>query len=282
MKILSFQTHESASFGVLDGDGVIDAKPILDHQFIDLKSVLEQDAISQIAERLNGRTPDHKIEEINFLPVIPNPNKILCVGLNYESHRVEAGRAKTEHPSVFVRFPDSQTGHKQTINMPVVSDKLDYEGELAVIIGKPGRYIDPAAAMEHVAGYACYNDGTIRDWQRHTIQFTPGKNFPDTGAFGPYMVTADEISDVHNLAIQTRLNGEVMQDSSTSRLIHDIPTLISYISGFTPLSAGDVIATGTPGGVGFKRDPAVYMKPGDEVVVEIESVGILRNVIGKE
>ncbi|MEM9234054.1 MAG: fumarylacetoacetate hydrolase family protein [Pseudomonadota bacterium] len=282
MKILSFQRNDDTSFGVLVDDGIIDAKPLLGHRYSDLKSVLEDAALEQLRERAKDQSPDYTIDEISFLPVVPNPNKIICVGLNYESHRIEAGRAKTEHPSIFVRFPDSQTGHNEPILMPAVSDKLDYEGELAVIIGKPGRYIQKADAMDHVAGYSCYNDGTVRDWQRHTIQFTPGKNFPGTGAFGPHMVTADSLGDVHKLAIQTRLNGKVMQDSNTERLIHDIPALISYISAFTPLSVGDVIATGTPGGVGFKREPAVYMKPGDEIVVEIESVGILKNIIRKE
>jgi len=282
MKIISYAANAAPSYGVLLDEGVIDGKSLLCDQYDDLKSILEDGALSLLAERSEGRTPDHQIGEITFLPVIPNPNKIICVGLNYESHRKEAGRAKTDHPAIFARFADSQTGHETPIVMPHVSDRLDYEGELAVIIGKSGRYIQKADAMSHIAGYSCYNDGTIRDWQRHTIQFTPGKNFPFTGAFGPHMVTAEAVPNVHNLSIQTRLNGEVMQDSNTDHLIFDIPTLIEYISAFTPLYPGDVIATGTPGGVGFKREPAIYMKPGDEIVVEIESIGVLRNTISKE
>ncbi|MGB5439157.1 MAG: fumarylacetoacetate hydrolase family protein, partial [Gammaproteobacteria bacterium] len=202
-----------------------------------------------------------------------------CIGLNYESHRKETGRDRSAHPVVFTRFADTQVGHRQPLGVPRVSGQLDYEGELAVVIGRGGRAIDKASAMQHVAGYSCYNDASVRDWQSHTSQFTPGKNFPQTGSLGPYLVTADEIDDVHNLSIRTRLNGEVMQDSNTCRLIFDIPAIIEYISAFTSLSAGDVIATGTPGGVGFTREPQIYLKPGDEVVVDIEKVGSLVNPV---
>jgi 2-keto-4-pentenoate hydratase/2-oxohepta-3-ene-1,7-dioic acid hydratase in catechol pathway len=225
---------------------------------------------------------DHQLAEIEFLPVINNPGKILCVGLNYEAHRQETGRAKTEHPTIFTRFADTLVGHESTATMPKVSNKLDYEGELAIIIGKAGRHISRENAMSHIAGYSCFNDITVRDWQRHTIQFTPGKNFPGTGGFGPYFVSAAEIEDINKLGIQTRLNGEVMQDANTELLIHDLPAILEYVSAFTALSPGDVIATGTPGGVGFKRDPQVFMKLGDEIVVEIEQIGLLRNGIQAE
>jgi 2-keto-4-pentenoate hydratase/2-oxohepta-3-ene-1,7-dioic acid hydratase in catechol pathway len=188
----------------------------------------------------------------------------------------------SKYPTIFTRFADTQVGHKQAIILPKLSDNLDYEGELAVIIGKPGRYISRESAMSHVAGYSCYNDASVRDFQRHSTQFTPGKNFPSTGGFGPYLATVDEVPNIHNVRIQTRLNGKKMQDSNTSRLIFDIPALIAYLSSFTCLSAGDVMATGTPGGVGVAREPPVFLRPGDEFVVDIEDVGVLSNAVSAE
>ena len=192
---------------------------------------------------------------------------------------VETNRTIEENPVIFHRFPDSQTAHLQPMQTPHVSTKLDYEGELAVVIGRSGWKIPEDRAMEHVAGYACYNDASIRDWQRHTSQFTPGKNFPHTGSFGPWLVTAEEIPDPSSLSLTTRLNGEVMQHATTDMLIFTIPVLINYISRFTRLEPGDVISTGTPGGVGFKRDPQIFMKSGDRVEVEISGIGTLTNSI---
>jgi 2-keto-4-pentenoate hydratase/2-oxohepta-3-ene-1,7-dioic acid hydratase in catechol pathway len=217
-----------------------------------------------------------------LLPPIVDPQKVICIGINYDTHRNELGRSASAYPAVFLRFPDTHIGHRTPIVRPLVSTALDYEGELAVIIGRPGRAISQADALDHVAGYACYNDATIRDWQRHTHQFTPGKNFPQTGAFGPWLVTADEIGDPMNLQLVTRLNGTVVQAASTGDMIFSIAEIIAYVSTFTSLSAGDVIATGTPGGVGFKREPPLWMRPNDVVEVEIEGVGTLRNVIVDE
>jgi len=216
---------------------------------------------------------------MTFLPVIPNPGKIICVGLNYEEHRVETGRDKTESPALFIRVPESQVGHHQPIVMPPESTHLDYEGEIAVIIGKPGRRISQEKSWQHVAGYACYNDGSIRDWQRHTLQWTAGKNFRRTGGFGPWMTTRGEIKDGEELTLETRLNGQVMQHATTEQMIHRIPRLINYISTFTTLEPGDVIVTGTPGGVGARRDPPVWMKAGDTVEIEVSKVGVLVNTI---
>lgn len=282
MKLLSFTHNGTASYGALVKDGIIDLGARLKDQYPDIKSVLVADAFAELEKIVATQNADFSESEIEFLPVIGNPGKILCVGLNYESHRKETGRAVAEHPAIFTRFADTQIGHNTPIRLPKVSNVLDYEGEMAIVIGKGGRYITREDAMSHVAGYSCYNDATIRDWQRHTIQFTPGKNFPGTGGFGPYLVTPSDIPDPHKLSIQTRLNGEIMQDANTSMFIFDIPKIIEYISGFTELSPGDVIATGTPGGVGFKREPMVLMKPGDEVVVEIEQVGLLFNTIAQE
>jgi 2-keto-4-pentenoate hydratase/2-oxohepta-3-ene-1,7-dioic acid hydratase in catechol pathway len=222
---------------------------------------------------------DFPLDAVTFAPVIPDPDKIICVGLNYAAHVKETGREVTEKPALFPRFAGCQVGHLQPMIRPRESAEFDYEGELAVIIGKGGRHIAVEDALFHVAGYACYNDGSIRDWQRHTSQFLPGKNFVGTGAFGPWMVTTDEIPDPSRLMLTTRLNGRVVQHSSTGEMINPVPKLIAYISTFIPLLPGDVIVTGTPEGVGMKRSPPLWMKPGDVVEVEIGSIGILRNSV---
>jgi 2-keto-4-pentenoate hydratase/2-oxohepta-3-ene-1,7-dioic acid hydratase in catechol pathway len=228
---------------------------------------------------VEGRAPEFSTADVTVLPPITDPSKILCVGLNYAKHQAETGRPDVEHPTIFTRFADSQVGHLQPMIKPDQSARFDYEAELAVVIGQGGRFISEDDALSHVAGYACYNDGSIRDWQRHTSQFTPGKNFPGTGAFGPYLVTPDEVGDYRKLPIESRLNGEVMQKATLADLIFPIPRLLSYISEFTALSSGDVIVTGTPGGVGDRREPPVYMVPGDVIEVDIGIVGTLVNPI---
>ncbi len=214
--------------------------------------------------------------------MIPNPGKIVCVGLNYEEHRVETGRDKTENPALFLRVPDSQIGHLAPMLRPRESTMLDYEAEIALVIGKRGRRISQEDSWDHIAGYACYNDGSVRDWQRHTVQWTAGKNFVGTGAFGPWMVTADEIPPKTLLTLSCRLNGERMQHATTDMMIFKFPKLIEYISAFTPLEPGDVIVSGTPGGVGSRRTPPIWMKPGDTVEIEIDKVGVLRNKIEQD
>jgi 2-keto-4-pentenoate hydratase/2-oxohepta-3-ene-1,7-dioic acid hydratase in catechol pathway len=189
---------------------------------------------------------------------------------------------ETAQPTIFLRLADSQQGHEQPIPAPAESGKLDYEGEVAIVIGKPGRRIREADAWTHIAGYACYNDVSVRDWQVHTSQWAPGKNFYRTGAFGPWMVTSDEIAPGATLSLTTRLNGVEVQRTDTSLLIFGIPRLIAYLSSFTPLRTGDVIVTGTPGGVGAKRTPPLWMKPGDVVEVEVDRIGVLRNTIGAD
>lgn len=217
------------------------------------------------------------LADLHLLPPIPNPAKIFCIGHNYEEHRNEMNREKLPYPAVFTRFADSQTGHGEPVLLPRVSSQLDFEGEMAVVIGRGGRYIASEEALEHVAGYSCYLDGSVRDWQRHTSQFTPGKNFPGTGGFGPWMVTADEIPDPQTLELTTRLNGAVVQHANTGQMIFSVRELIAYCSSFTPLLPGDVIVSGTPGGVGVRREPQLFMKAGDGVEVEIGSIGTLRH-----
>lgn len=281
MKLATFRHGGRRSWGVLSGDEIADVGSFLGDRFGSVGAVLAAGAIEKIPAVLS-KVAVIASDEVEWLPPIPDPGKILCIGLNYVSHREETGRAATEHPSVFTRFADTQVGHRASILRPRVSSALDYEGELAVVIGRAGRYVPLEDAMEHVAGYACYNDATLRDWQRHTIQFTPGKNFPGTGAFGPAIVTSDEIPDYRQLRLSTRVNGATVQDAGLDQLIFDIPTLIEYCSAFTPLAPGDIILTGTPGGVGFKRDPQLFLQPGDVVDVEISGVGLLSNGVADE
>ncbi|MGJ4959495.1 fumarylacetoacetate hydrolase family protein [Bradyrhizobium sp. HKCCYLRH2015] len=281
MRFASFTIDNAPTWGLVEGTDVADLGAVLRDRFPDLKSAIAADALKEAAAAASGARR-HPISAISFLPVIPNPDKILCIGLNYETHRKETGRSEVENPTVFGRFANSQTGHLTNIIRPRVSTDLDFEGELAIVIGKPGRYIPRSEAFKHIAGYACYNEGSVRDFQRHTHQFTPGKNFPATGAFGPWLVTPDEIDDLGSLRLQTRLNGEVVQDATISQMIFDIPRQIEYCSSFTRLEPGDVIATGTPGGVGSRRTPPLWMKPGDVVEVEIDKIGLLRNGIADE
>ncbi|MDB5504052.1 MAG: 5-carboxymethyl-2-hydroxymuconate isomerase [Tardiphaga sp.] len=281
MKLASFKIGNNRSWGVIEGEDALDVGAVLKHRYPDLKSVIAADALSAVgkAAREAKRYPT---ADIAWLPVIPNPDKILCIGLNYETHRKETGRSEVENPTVFARFANSQTGHLADIVRPKLSTHLDYEGELAIIIGKPGRHITQADAWIHIAGYACYNEGSVRDFQRHTHQFTPGKNFPETGAFGPWMMTPDELGDVKPLRLQTRVNGQIVQDATIDQMIFDIPRQIEYCSSFTRLEPGDVIVTGTPGGVGAKRTPPLWLKPGDIVEVEIDRLGVLRNGVSDE
>jgi 2-keto-4-pentenoate hydratase/2-oxohepta-3-ene-1,7-dioic acid hydratase in catechol pathway len=281
MKFASFKINGATSWGLIDGTEAVDLGALLRDRFPDLKSVIAAGALAAVAAA-SAKAARHPLANITWLPVIPNPDKILCIGLNYETHRKETGRTEVENPTVFGRFANSQTGHLANIVRPRVSKDLDFEGELAVIIGKPGRYISRKDAWDHIAGYACYNEGSVRDYQRHTHQFTPGKNFPETGAFGPWMVTPDETGDLAPLRLQTRLNGEVVQDATISQMIFGIPQQIEYCSSFTRLEPGDVIVTGTPGGVGSRRTPPLWMKPGDVVEVEIDRIGLLRNGVADE
>ena len=278
MKIISYLHQGQPGWGMTSSAGIV---PLHSSQYPTVLSALQAGKLDELAAAAEG-APAVALGDIQFLPVIPAPGKIFCVGHNYEEHRIETERDPTQHPLLFIRVAESQTGHLQPIVLPTESTHLDYEGEIAVVIGKAGRRIRAVDAWSHVAGYSAYNDGSIRDWQKHTIQFTAGKNFTGTGAFGPWMVTRGEIADGEELTLETRLNGEVMQRTTTASMIFSIPVLIEYISTFTSLQPGDVIVTGTPGGVGAKRNPPVWMKPGDHVEVEVSKVGVLSNAIAAE
>jgi 2-keto-4-pentenoate hydratase/2-oxohepta-3-ene-1,7-dioic acid hydratase in catechol pathway len=281
MKYASFKRNGVASWGIVDGSVIADVGALLQTSYPTLRAAIAADALDR-AGTLAKDAERMAVNSVTLLPVIADPPKILCVGLNYETHRRETGRSETEHPTIFTRFADSLIAHGANIIRPRVSTSLDFEGELAVVIGKAGRYISRQSAMQHVVGYTCHNDATLRDWQRHTTQFTPGKTFPGTGPLGPYLVTPDEIADLESSVLETRLNGAVVQSANIGQMIFSIPRLIEYISSFTPLGAGDIIATGTPGGVGFKREPPLYMKPGDRIEVDITGVGLLVNGVADE
>jgi len=230
-----------------------------------------------------AQSPALDLNAVRLLPPVPVPPKILCVGLNYDDHLEESGLKKPAYPEIFARFATSLIAHKEPIRRPRESIALDYEAELAVVIGKPGRRIPREQALDHVAGYSLFNDATIRDFQLRTPQWTMGKNFDATGAFGPWLVTPDAVPPgAHGLRIQGRLNGQAMQDSRTDRLIFSVPALIEMISVAMSLEPGDLIITGTPGGVGAARKPPVYMQPGDVFEVEIEGIGVLSNLVQDE
>ncbi len=282
MKLISFKHGGKNTFGAVVGDKVIDLQSAFAGRAADLKSLIAADLIAEASAFVKTATPTLTLADLELLPVIPNPGKIVCVGLNYGEHVRETGREITESPALFLRLNESQVAHGQDIIRPRESHRLDYEGEIAVIIGKGGRRISEADSWSHIAGYSCYNDGSIRDWQVATTQWTPGKNFYRTGGFGPWMVTADEIKPNQQMTLTTRLNGKELQRATTDMMIHSIPRQIAYISTFIPLEAGDVIVTGTPGGVGNKRTPQLFMKPGDVVEIEVDAVGILRNGIRDE
>jgi 2-keto-4-pentenoate hydratase/2-oxohepta-3-ene-1,7-dioic acid hydratase in catechol pathway len=280
MKFASFLTPDGrATYGLLYGDRLIDfgaAYP----QHASLKDFLGSKEFE--SRSVPKKSTAHDLSAVTFLPVIPNPGKIICVGLNYKDHIQETGRSDSEKPALFIRTTISQTAHRAPLMKPRTSDRFDYEGELALVIGKPGKHIDGRDALKHVAGYACYNDGSVRDWQRHTHQWTAGKNFDGTGAFGPWLATTDAVKERNQTWLTTRVNGQQVQRASLAHMIFSIEDLVAYISAFTRLETGDVIVTGTPGGVGDRRTPPLYLFPGDKVEVEIDGVGLLENTVQEE
>lgn len=290
MKFVSYETQGQASFGLVRDNKIIDLKARLNGSVPDLKAFIAHDGWRKIAEdALASASGEADFDSVTLLPVIPNPEKILCVALNYGDHVAEAnahlpgGRETPKYPMMFARMADTLLGHRGDIVRPKASSDLDYEAELLVVIGKNvPRYVKQEDALQYVFGYSAMNEGSIRDYQFHSRNLTPGKNFYRTGGVGPWLVTADEIADPQALDIEFRLNGTVLQKASTSDMIFPVDKLISYISEWLPLKPGDVIASGTMGGVGFTRKPPIFMKPGDTAEVEISGIGVLTNGIVDE
>jgi 2-keto-4-pentenoate hydratase/2-oxohepta-3-ene-1,7-dioic acid hydratase in catechol pathway len=282
MKLVSFVAEKGTGYGIVKDGGVIDLRRRFGDRLPTLRALLSAGALPEAERVARDAAPDFPLEGLQLAPVIPVPDKIICIGMNYRDHVAEVGRTVTDKPALFARFAGSQVGHLQPLVKPAVSDELDYEGELAVVIGRQGRHIPAEHALEYVAGYSCYNEGSVRDWQRHTSQFLAGKSFAGTGAFGPWLVTAEEIPDPSRLTLETRLNGQVVQHTTTDLMITSVPEQIAYISTMLPLLPADVIVSGTPGGVGVKRSPQLFMRPGDVAEVEISGIGVLRNPVVAE
>ncbi|WP_119420646.1 fumarylacetoacetate hydrolase family protein [Desertibaculum subflavum] len=286
MRFASFQIAGRPTYGVIDpamigGAHLRDLGHVLGDAYPDLKTLIASGRAGRIAAEQLAGAPRYALDAVSLLPPIPNPDKIVCIGLNYAKHAAEGGMKIPTHPSLFLRLNNTLVAHGGALVRPKASGDMDYEGELAVVIGEPGRHIDRARALDHVFGYACFNDGSIRDFQfQHSVAV--GKNFHATGGFGPWIASAEEVGDPAQLTLVTRVNGAEMQRGETSDLIFDVPAIIAYVSTFTPLAAGDVISTGTPAGVGFARKPPVWLKAGDTVEVEIDRIGVLRNTIAAE
>lgn len=282
MRLVSFVAADKPSYGIQVESGIVDAGARLGEKYASLREVLLAGALDELAAFENA-AQDYSSDGIRYLPPIPDPAaKFLCVGINYMPHIEEMGRERPDYPVIFVRFANSLVGHEEDMVLPRASERYDYEGELAVIIGKPARHVPAERAFDYVAGYSCFNDGSLRDYQRHGAQWTPGKNFHHSGAFGPWLLTSDEAGAPDEFHLCTRLNDEVMQSESVAELCFGIPALIEYCSTWAQLEPGDVLVTGTPGGVGAGREPPVWMRVGDRVSVDITGVGELRNYIVAE
>jgi 2-keto-4-pentenoate hydratase/2-oxohepta-3-ene-1,7-dioic acid hydratase in catechol pathway len=269
------------SYGFVRGDDIVDLGRRWGDRCLTLRDAIAEDAFGKASSKWKDAKADHSMMSVTLLPPIPNPDKIICIGLNYKDHAAESGSKIPEHPAVFLRLSNTLVGHGSPMICPKVSRDFDYEAELALVIGKPGRYISERDALNHVFGYACFNDGSIRDYQfKHSLDV--GKNFGATGGFGPWLVTRDEIPDPSQLMLSTRINGVRFQHKSTSDMIFSVPAIIAYVSTWTELVAGDVITTGTPEGVGFSRKPPLWLKPSDSVEIEISGIGTLRNPVVAE
>jgi 2-keto-4-pentenoate hydratase/2-oxohepta-3-ene-1,7-dioic acid hydratase in catechol pathway len=280
MKLASYIANGKPSFGVVVGDGVVTMNERLKGRHATLRDAIAGGALDEMRRAAEGAKPDHALAGLDFLPVIPNPEKIMCVGINYKSHAAEHGTEAPKLPNIFLRFINTLVPHGGAMIRPKVSTNFDFEGELALVIGKSGRHIKREDALSYIAGYTCFCDATVRDFTKYSL--AASKNFIGSGPLGPWIVTADEIPDPTKLTLVTRLNGAEMQRSGTDMLIHDIPAIISFCSMFTELAPGDIIATGTPDGIGAKRNPPLWMKAGDVLEVEVSGVGTLRNTIKDE
>jgi len=284
-RLATFFINGAIKYGALVDGGVVDLSARRGKDYPTLREVVAAGALTQLAEEAAGRSPDHALEAVTWLPPILQPEKILCIGVNYPDRNAEYkdGSDAPRYPSMFMRTPRSFVGHDTPLVRPRASAQLDYEGELVLIIGKTGRHIPQARALDHVAAITLCNEGTIRDWVRHAkFNVTQGKNFDSTASLGPWLVPYTDESQISDIRLTTRVNGELRQDDRTSRLIFPFRYLINYISTFTTLVPGDVIVTGTPTGAGARFDPPRYLKPGDVIEIEAEGIGLLRNGVVDE
>jgi 2-keto-4-pentenoate hydratase/2-oxohepta-3-ene-1,7-dioic acid hydratase in catechol pathway len=279
VKLARYVLKGRPSFGLVTPRGIIDLGRRAGLEYSSLGAFLASGAAHRAQEA--GAPVDVGLEEVQFLPPVGEESAIFCVGLNYADHARETGRKLPNHPSTFIKLPRTLLGHQQPLRRPKVSHLFDWEAELAIVIGRHARHVRAADALAYVAGYTCVNDGTIRDWQLER-DVTQGKNFLASGACGPWLVTRDEIADPTSLTVMSRLNGVEMQRASISQLIFSVPHLVAYYSTLTELRPGDLISTGTPGGVGHRREPKIYMQPGDVIEVEITGIGVLRNRVEDE
>ena len=283
MKFLSFELEGRASFGAVVDNKICDLGAR--YPGLDLRQTIREEKLAPLAAEATRVGGEFGLGDVRFLPTIPNPEKIICIGVNYANRNAEYkdNSDAPKYPSVFMRSRESLVGHLEAINDPPESDQLDYEGEIVIVVGKPGRRIAEAQAHEHIAGLTIMNEGSIRDWLRHAkFNVTQGKNFVASGSLGPWMLTPDELNPMDNLHVQTRVNGELRQDDVTDNLMFPFRYLISYLSTFYELKPGDVIATGTPNGAGARFDPPKYLCPGDVVEVSVDGIGTLRNEVISE
>jgi 2-keto-4-pentenoate hydratase/2-oxohepta-3-ene-1,7-dioic acid hydratase in catechol pathway len=279
-RIATFAINGSIRYGAVTDRGVVDLSARYANDFPTLREVIAAGALARLADDAARHPADHALDAITWLPPIPAPEKIICIGVNYPDRNAEYkdGSDAPKYPSMFLRTPRSFVGHNAPLVRPQASSQLDYEGELVLVIGKAGRHITESAALDHIAAITLCNEGTIRDWVRHAkFNVTQGKNFDSTGSLGPWLVPYANESQIADVRLTTRVNGETRQDDRTSRLIFGFRYLIHYISTFTTLVPGDVIVTGTPTGAGARFDPPRYLKPGDVIEVEAENIGVLRN-----
>jgi 2-keto-4-pentenoate hydratase/2-oxohepta-3-ene-1,7-dioic acid hydratase in catechol pathway len=284
-RFATYAINGSIKYGAVIADGVIDLSARFSKEYPTLREVIASDALQKLSDAAAKHSPDHALDAVTWLPPIPAPEKIICIGVNYPDRNAEYkdGSDAPKYPSMFLRTPRSFVGHGTPLVRPQASTQLDYEGELVLVIGKAGRHIPESSALDHVAAITLCNEGTIRDWVRHAkFNVTQGKNFDSTGSLGPWIVPYTDESQISDVRLTTRVNSETRQDDRTSRLIFGFRYLISYISTFATLVPGDVIVTGTPTGAGARFDPPRYLKPGDVIEVEAENIGILRNGVVDE
>jgi len=282
MRLATVDIHGKAHFGAITPEGFVDLGAHFGSRCEDVVALFKNDLLPEVAKLLAASPAvDHPLTGLKFLPVNPRLDmRMFALGWAYKAHQLEAGKEDLLYPNMFSKHPQSLVGHDQAIVLPKVSDRFDFEGEVAIMIGKPGRHISVHEAMSHIAGYSIVMDGSLRDYQKHSV--TAGKNFDASSSFGPWLVTRDEIPNPASMVLTTRLNGEVMQHSGFDLMAWDLAELVHYISGICRLEVGDVISTGTPGGVGHRRDPQIFMKRGDVLEVEVSQIGLLRNQVVAE